>query len=128
QTPCPSPADACSQGSEISPEILAIDPSNRSNILIGTVDFFKTTITYPSPTPNPSPIQATWLSVRKQDNFLDLHVDVRAIAFSQATPGLVYVGNDGGVWRSVQGGQPNSWENLNQSFPGMLLNSVAIAQ
>jgi hypothetical protein len=40
-----------------------------------------------------------------------LHTDDHAIVFDPSTPGRVYDGNDGGIWRSDDGGA--SWTDLN---------------
>ena len=122
--------DGCyAAGDEISPEVLAVDPFDRRNIVIGAIDLFRTTVpAYPSPGPSASPISTTWQSVRGQANFLDLHVDQRSLLFSDTVPHLVYVGNDGGIWRSPQAGTQNTWSNLNDALPGMWLLGVAVSQ
>src|SRR2546427_13292239 len=43
-----------------------------------------------------------------------MHLDQRAIAFDPVTPGVVYSGSDGGVYRSADGG--NSWTDLNSDL------------
>ncbi len=40
-----------------------------------------------------------------------LHADTHAIAFAPSSPAVVYTGNDGGVWRSSDGGA--TWVNRN---------------
>ena len=40
-----------------------------------------------------------------------LHADVHAIIYSQSNPNIIYHGNDGGIWRSLDEGV--SWTNLN---------------
>ncbi len=39
----------------------------------------------------------------------DAHADQQAMAFDPSTPGRVYLGNDGGVYRSDAGGAPETW-------------------
>ena len=110
--------DNCSYvGQLVDPEVFAVDPLNRNTVLIGTIGLYRTTNA-----------GSNWQAVRKQNNFRDLHVDHHAIAFSQATPGLVYVGNDGGIWKSTQHGAVETWDNLNHNLPGSLLFSVALGQ
>jgi hypothetical protein len=40
-----------------------------------------------------------------------LHADSHAIAVSPSSPNVVYTGNDGGVWRSSDGGR--TWQDIN---------------
>lgn len=107
-------------GSPIGPWKFAVDPSDPSGniILIGTAEFYRTT--------NKG---GTWGNVRQQSapNH-DIHVDVQAIEFSPALTGLVYVGNDGGIWKSTAHGAGNTWTNLNQNLAGVLLYNVAMSQ
>jgi hypothetical protein len=42
-----------------------------------------------------------------------LHADTHAITYSRSNPNVVYHGNDGGIWKSVNGGA--DWINLNNS-------------
>lgn len=99
----------------------AVSPFNPNIILLGVNGFFRTTSADAGQ-------GATWENIRKQVPFLDIHYDQQAIAFSRATPGLVFVGNDGGIWKSTLNGQPNSWTNLNLKLPGALLYSVALSK
>lgn len=40
---------------------------------------------------------------------VSVHADQHAVAFHPTVPGLVYLGNDGGVYRSRTNGTPGSW-------------------
>jgi len=51
-----------------------------------------------------------------------LHVDFHALAFPPEQPDLFYVGNDGGVWRTVNGG--GHWVNLNRGLPTLQFNRI----
>lgn len=42
-----------------------------------------------------------------------IHVDQHVIIYDPNDPRTVYVGNDGGIYRSRSGGAPGSWESLN---------------
>jgi len=42
-----------------------------------------------------------------------LHADVHAIAYAKSNPNIIYHGNDGGIWKSVDAGL--NWINLNNA-------------
>jgi len=50
----------------------------------------------------------TWKSVNSGVSFADItngiHADSHSWAFAPGTPSIVYAGNDGGIWRSIDGG------------------------
>ncbi len=52
-----------------------------------------------------------------------IHVDQHAFAFDPTTPTTVWAGNDGGAYRSQNGG--NSWEHRNQDLQTLQYISVA---
>ena len=116
-----TPAVCDHAGDPIRPWDFAVDPSDPNIILVGTNGFLRTTNANAG-------ANATWSLIRGQSNFRDLHFDQRAIAFSEATPGLAYVGNDGGIWKSAQHGAAETWDNLNQNLPGSLLYGAALSQ
>ena len=45
---------------------------------------------------------------------LNVHVDHHMVTFDSANQGVVYNGNDGGVWRSTDGG--STWTSINQTL------------
>jgi hypothetical protein len=54
-----------------------------------------------------------------------LHCDCHAIVFASSNPAVVYHGNDGGVWKSTDGGL--TWTSLNVSpFSATQFQSVAV--
>jgi len=56
---------------------------------------------------------------------LGLHADCHAIAFAPSSPNIVYHGNDGGVWKSTNGGL--TWASLNNSlFSATQFQSLAV--
>jgi hypothetical protein len=53
-----------------------------------------------------------------------LHADSHALAFAPSNPLVVYTGNDGGIWRSSDGGQ--TWNSLNnRTFVATQFQSIA---
>ena len=54
-----------------------------------------------------------------------LHPDTHVIAVAPNNPNIIYTGNDGGVWRSVDGG--SNWSTLNNStFSATQFMSIAV--
>jgi hypothetical protein len=54
-----------------------------------------------------------------------LHVDSHAIAVFPSSPNVVYTGNDGGVWKSTDGG--HTWQDINTfGFLATQFQSVAV--
>ena len=55
---------------------------------------------------------------------VSLHPDTHAITYSRSNPNVIYHGNDGGIWRSLDGGA--SWNNLNNgSFSATQFSDIA---
>jgi photosystem II stability/assembly factor-like uncharacterized protein len=53
-----------------------------------------------------------------------LHPDMHVIVFDPQNPTVVWVGNDGGVWRSPNGG--DTWENKNTNQATLQFTGIAI--
>ena len=54
-----------------------------------------------------------------------LHVDSHAIAIAPSSPNVVYTGNDGGVWKSTDGG--HTWQDINTfGFLATQFQSVSV--
>ena len=72
----------------------------------------------------------TWTEVSGVNSGTGLHVDTHALAFS-GNGGLLYVGNDGGVWSSAANltSGTTTWNNLNanlgitQFYPGISIHT-----
>jgi photosystem II stability/assembly factor-like uncharacterized protein len=91
--------------------VIAVDPNNPNIVYFGGVELYKST--------------------DGGDNFANIrpalvHVDQHALAFDPQNASVVYVGNDGGVFRSANGG--TNWSSLNtnlaitQFYPGISLH------
>jgi len=67
----------------------------------------------------------TWEDLSPNDSPAHtLHPDMHAIAFAPSNPNIIWVGNDGGVWRSRDGGR--TWENRNTNLSTLQFTGVAI--
>jgi|GEM_PF-1934435 len=53
-----------------------------------------------------------------------LHPDMHAIAFDPQNPNTVWIGNDGGVWRSTDGGR--TWTNRNTNLATLQFTGIAV--
>ena len=102
------------QGNSISPGVYAVDPADPDIILIGTNTLFRT-----------ADRGAHWDLIGEISG---IHPDQTSLAFSPGSRGVVYSGNDGGMSRSTQHGEAQTWENLNQNFSGALLYRVALSR
>ncbi len=56
----------------------------------------------------------TWTNISAKSSGDSIHPDQHAIAFSPTDPNVVYIGNDGGVYRSPNGG--TNWRSLNKGL------------
>ncbi|HWQ32963.1 MAG TPA: BACON domain-containing carbohydrate-binding protein [Blastocatellia bacterium] len=68
---------------------------------------------------------ATWANISNpRDYFQDVHPDQHAIAFNPQNPSVVWIGNDGGVWRSDNGG--DTWTSRNEGLSLTQFQTVAL--
>ncbi len=56
----------------------------------------------------------TWTNISARTVGDSIHPDQHAIAFSPTDPNVVFIGNDGGVYRSPDGG--NTWQSLDKGL------------
>ena len=88
--------------------VLAVDPSQPDRVMFGGVSLYASS--------------DGGISFSTMGSGV-VHVDHHAFVFDPATPGTMYSGNDGGIFRSVDGGV--SWVSLNtnlaltQFYPGI---------
>ena len=90
--------------------VIAVDPFNSKNIYVGGVDMMKSTDG-----------GSTWAQLTYWHSYYgtpEVHADHHAIAFDPVTANVVYTGNDGGIYKTSNGG--STWTNLN--------NNLAITQ
>jgi hypothetical protein len=60
-----------------------------------------------------------WENISARRYTASIHPDMHVIAFSPANPNVIYIGCDGGIYRSPDGGQ--DWVSLNK---GLCLTEV----
>lgn len=89
---------------------LGVDPSEPSHVLLGGIELYRST-----------DAGASWSAVCNSDCYL--HVDQRGLAFGPAGTGRVYAANDGGVFRSDDGGA--NWRSVNRGLGITQFYSVA---
>jgi uncharacterized protein (TIGR03437 family) len=66
-----------------------------------------------------------WTNISNpRDYFLDVHPDQHAIAFNPQNPAVIWIGNDGGVWRSDNGG--DTWLSRNDGLSLTQFQTVAL--
>jgi photosystem II stability/assembly factor-like uncharacterized protein len=84
----------------------AVAPNNPDVLYLGAIDVHKGVRQ-----PNGS---WAWQTISAKNSGDCIHPDQHAIDFSPTDPNVVYVGNDGGLYRSDDGGI--SWESLNEGL------------
>lgn len=68
---------------------------------------------------------ATWQDMSPNTSAdTSLHPDMHAIAFDPQNPNIIWIGNDGGVWRSTNGG--GSWTNRNTNLATLQFTGIAV--
>lgn len=88
--------------------MIGVDPSDSNRVYMGAVDAFRSTdggttisqITSWSPAPGQIPHH--------------IHADIHAIAFHPSNPSILWIGTDGGIYKSSDGG--NNFETLNNDL------------
>jgi photosystem II stability/assembly factor-like uncharacterized protein len=55
-----------------------------------------------------------WVNISSRDRGDGIHADQHAIAFSPVQPSCIYAGNDGGIFKSPNGGV--NWQSLNRGL------------
>ncbi len=86
--------------------VISIDPFNSNNIYVGGVEDMKSTDGGNS-----------WTQITYWHTYYGtpyVHADHHAIVFDPITPDVVYDGNDGGIWKTTDGG--SSWVSLNNGL------------
>ena len=101
---------------------LSVDPNNANTVYVGSRDVYKSTdagATWSNLTSNFEPPFKRFLYKTSK-----IHPDQRTIAFDPKNSSTIYVGNDGGIWKSVDGGA--TFQSLNASLSLSLFMGIAI--
>ncbi len=114
-------ADGFCISQDVYNQYLGVDPVRPDRIFLGGID------------PSSSTDGGNTFSAYGIQNFfntgngsaLQIHVDQHAFAFAPSNTDVMYLGNDGGIWSSSDGGA--SWINDNADLPGMLMNSADVS-
>jgi len=87
---------------------LAVSPANPNVVFLGAVELYKGTR---------STAGWQWQNVSSRSSGDSIHPDQHHVGFDPSDPNVVYACNDGGVFRSPDGG--TSWKSLN---PGLSIS------
>ena len=103
---------------------ISVDPTDGRRVYLGTRDLYKSTnggSTWSNLTRN-------WKRFANEYQFspaeASTHSDQHVLAFSPINPNVIYIGNDGGLSRSQDGGE--SFESLNATLALTQFNSVTL--
>jgi photosystem II stability/assembly factor-like uncharacterized protein len=103
---------------------LFADPTNADTVYLGSRDLYKSTdggMSWKNLTNNFSQDGEDW---RYQPYLASTHADQQAFAFEPGNPSTVYVANDGGLWKSPDGG--TTMQSLNTTLSLVQFNSLAL--
>jgi photosystem II stability/assembly factor-like uncharacterized protein len=113
------PSGACGSTSETQCDydlLIEVDPSNPSIIYFGGRDLYRSDNGGQS-----------WVDLGGYIYDIDvpdhIHADQHALAFLPGNPSTIFVGNDGGIWKSTDRG--NTWIDLNEGLGITQFYSVA---
>jgi hypothetical protein len=124
-------AEGCSTEQGFFNLALSAVPQNNggTDLYAGAVNLFKCSITSANPTCSTQPfVNLTHVyGCSPIGSIAHVHPDQHAIAFAPGNPQIVYFGNDGGIYRSLNAvslssgtcGTPNSFDNLNATMGSM---------
>jgi photosystem II stability/assembly factor-like uncharacterized protein len=103
---------------------LHVDPTNPDTIYLGSRDLYKSVnggVNWENMTDNFAQSGSNW---NYQPSLSSTHSDQQAFAFEPGQPSVVYVANDGGLWKSVDGGA--TLQSLNATLSLIQFNSIAL--
>lgn len=83
---------------------IAVDPFDPNNVLVGGIDVYRSVNGGTS-----------WTNVTRSYTDGTTHPDQHVLVYDESTPSVVYLGNDGGVYTSIDGG--GTWQKASLSLP-----------
>jgi photosystem II stability/assembly factor-like uncharacterized protein len=83
--------------------VLSVDPTNANNLYFGCTSLYRS-----------MDGGTTWTPLGGYSAGSIIHPDMHALAFTPGNPSTIFVGNDGGIWKSTD--QGTSWMDLNQGL------------
>ncbi len=98
--------------------VIAVDPTNPDTVYVGGIDFWKSTDG-----------GQTWTNLTNgygPSTGKNVHVDQHAIAFAGGSGSTFYIGNDGGVWKTTDGG--TSFKNCNSDLQTIQFYDISADQ
>ncbi len=114
--PVPAPAslfDSGGRGHGYFDNFVAVDPRDPNIVYLGGVELWKS-----------GDGGATWNVLSLAGGGRVIHEDQFSIAFKPGDPETIFVGNDGGIYKSTDGG--STWANLNSALPITQMNTLAL--
>jgi hypothetical protein len=93
---------------------LAVAPDAENRIYIGAIDAYRGEV---------SGTTAAWTNISSKPSGDSIHPDQHAVTFDPSDPNIVYIGNDGGLYRSTNRG--TNWQALNRGLAITELEYVA---
>jgi hypothetical protein len=85
-------------------QTLSVHPTNPDTLLVGTIRFSRST----NAGLNFTPLTSSWGSAQR------VHQDTHVVLWSRTRPNRFWVGSDGGIWRTDDGG--DSYVNMNANI------------
>src|SRR5262249_39018242 len=104
---------------------VAVDPAAPATVYLGSRDVYRTTdagMTWKNLTLNYAPSSTSGSLVFQPDKATS-HADQHVVALSPSGPGHLYIGNDGGLWGSNDGG--DTCQSLNSGLSLVQFYSIA---
>lgn len=104
--------------------IIAVDPRNANVVYLGG-SFISSNTGWGGVVHKSTDGGQTWRDMTPGDvPERMVHPDMHAIAFDPTNPDIVWIGNDGGVFRSLNGGQ--TWENRNGNLETLQFVNIGV--